>query len=242
MDFEVWAETDVGLKRKANEDSILVDERLGLFVVADGMGGHKGGDVASNIAVRTAQEILHKRAEFGRISPESLIRKIYKEASARIYKKGHVDSPELKDMGTTMVLGILVRDQLYIGNVGDSRCYLYRNGNLWQLTVDHSFVHEQVRAGMITEEEAETVAGKNVITKSVGYEESVEPDIIVRTVRPNEQYLFCSDGLSGLVSGPDITKLFQADKPSKFVAKSISLAKKGGGDDNISSVLLRILP
>ena len=155
MAFEIWGQTDVGLRRTANEDSILIDKELGLFIVADGMGGHEGGEVASNIAVHTVQEIVNSYHVIGKpISPESLIRKCYSEASARIYHRGHVQNPELMGMGTTMVMGLLKDDHLYIGNVGDSRCYMMKDGDFWQLTEDHSLINEQVRAGIIQPEEA----------------------------------------------------------------------------------------
>lgn len=239
MDFKVWAQTDVGLKREANEDSILVDESLGLFVVADGMGGHEGGEVASDIAVKTAQELVKNKYQFGKISPENLLRKIYEVASARIFRKGNVENPELMGMGTTMVMGLFHNGHLYIGNVGDSRCYLFTDNKFWQLTADHSLVHEQIRAGLIREEDAETVAGKNVITKSVGFEEEVEPDIIVREVKKGELYLFCSDGLTGMVTDTKLCETLKEMKPSKAIDQCITLAKKGGGDDNISVVLVK---
>jgi len=240
MDFEVWAQTDVGLKREGNEDSILVDERLGLFVVADGMGGHEGGEVASHLAVMTAQELVQNSVQFGKITPENLIKKIFQISSERIYRKGRSNNDALKGMGTTMVLGLLYKGKLYIGNVGDSRCYLFRDDKLWRLTADHSLVHEQVRAGLIREEDAESVAGKNVITRSVGFEESVDADVIVREVQSGEIYLLCSDGLSGLVPDDQLSTLLSKTKPQKWVSKSISMAKKAGGDDNISVIIIKI--
>lgn len=241
MNFEVWGQTDVGLRRSLNEDSILIDRELGLFIVADGMGGHEGGEVASNIAVHTVQEIVRSYHVIGReISPESLIRKCYSEASARIFHRGHVQNPELMGMGTTMVMGLIRNNQLFIGNVGDSRCYMFKEGNMWQLTEDHSLVNEQIRAGVIQPEEAEHVSGKNVITRSVGFERIVEPDVLSREMAPGEMYFLCSDGLTGMATDQQLLGLLNNHKPAEFVSKGIEAAKAGGGDDNISVLLIKI--
>lgn len=241
MSFEIWGQTDVGLKRTLNEDSILIDKDLGLFVVADGMGGHEGGEVASSLAVHTVQEIVNSYHVIGKaITPENLIRKCFSEASARIYHRGHVENPELMGMGTTMVMGLLKGDELYIGNVGDSRCYMFHDNDLWQLTEDHSLVNEQIRAGVIQPEEAEYMTGKNVITRSVGFERVVEPDILSRKVNPGEQFIFCSDGLTGMATDEQLLELLKRDEPQNFVRMGIDAAKKGGGDDNISVILLKI--
>lgn len=241
MKFDVWGQTDVGLRRQLNEDSISIDRDLGLFVVADGMGGHEGGEVASNIAVRTTHEIIQSYSIIGKkISPEDLLRKCYTEACARIFHKGNVENLELMGMGTTMVMGLLSGDHLYIGNVGDSRAYLEKDGDLWQITEDHSWVNEQIKAGVITPEEAEHVSGKNVITRSVGFEKNVTPDIFSRKVEPGEKYLFCSDGLCGLINDKKISDLIAKNAPADVVHKCIDAAKAAGGDDNISIVLLKI--
>ncbi|MCB0412245.1 MAG: serine/threonine-protein phosphatase, partial [Bdellovibrionales bacterium] len=154
MEFEVWAQTDVGLKREINQDSILVDKRLKLFIVADGMGGHKGGEVASALAVETVQESIRESGEEPRVPPRKIISDAYRAASAKIHKKSTLENPELFGMGTTMVGIWGVRNKLFIANVGDSRAYLYADKHLWQLTEDHSLINEQVKAGVISEEEA----------------------------------------------------------------------------------------
>lgn len=240
MQLDIWAQTDVGLKREANEDSILIDKNIGLFIVADGMGGHEGGEVASALAVQTVQKILKNKNNFKeKLTPEGLLKKAYREASYQIYHKGHVTNPELMGMGTTMVLGYLVKSKLYIANVGDSRGYLFRDSNLWQLTEDHSLVNEQVKAGLITEDDMENVVGKNVITRSVGYEVELEVDIHYRVVNAGDIYLFCSDGLSGMVPFSLILDTIKHTPSEKVVPKLINLAKKGGGDDNISVILIK---
>src|SRR5512135_1422858 len=134
MKFEVAAQTDVGLKREINQDSILVDHDLGLFVVADGMGGHRGGEVASALAVETIQEYVRGHSAEIASSPQKVLMAAYREASSRIHRKSTVDSPDLMGMGTTMVAFLNVGNKAYIANVGDSRAYLFRAPYIWQLT------------------------------------------------------------------------------------------------------------
>lgn len=240
MRFEVWAQTDVGLKREINQDAILVDHELNLFVVADGMGGHKGGEVASALAVETVQEVIAKRRGEPKLQPRKILQDAYREASSRIHNKSTNESPELMGMGTTMVLMWEYRDRLYVGNVGDSRAYLFHASRLWQLTEDHSLINEQVRAGVISEEDAPHVMGRNVITRSVGFEKEVSVDVFEREPQGEELYILCSDGLCGLVLPEQLEAIFQTTAPEEVVAKCINEAKAAGGDDNISVIVIRI--
>jgi protein phosphatase len=240
MRYEVWAQTDVGLKRDINQDAILVDVDLNLYVVADGMGGHKGGEVASALAVEVVQELIKRRMSETRPVPRKILADAYREASSKIFQKSVFENPELMGMGTTMVLLWAYKDKLYIGNVGDSRAYLFRSPNqLWQLTDDHSLINEQVKAGVITEEEAPHVIGRNVITRSVGFEKEVSVDVLEREPLPDDLYLLCSDGLSGLVGNAQIARIISENPPEEVIAKFIKAAKEAGGDDNISAILLR---
>lgn len=239
MQFDVWAQTDVGLKRDINQDAILVDHDLNLFIVADGMGGHKGGEVASALAVETVQEVVHKRRSDAKVSPRKVLAEAYREASSRIHHKSTFESPELMGMGTTMVLLWEYRGRMYVGNVGDSRAYLFQKPHLWQLTEDHSLINEQVRAGVISEEEAPHVVGRNVITRSVGFEKDVMVDVLEREPQPGEFYLLCSDGLSGLVAPERLVEILTSTPPEDLVAKCIKEAKMAGGDDNISVIIIR---
>ncbi len=238
MRFDVWAQTDVGLKRDINQDAILVDHDLNLFVVADGMGGHKGGEVASAIAVETVQEMLQRRVKEAKLSPRKVLAEAYREASSRIHHKSTFESPELMGMGTTMVLFWEHRGRIYIGNVGDSRAYLISNRKMWQLTEDHSLINEQVRAGMISEEDAPHVVGRNVITRSVGFEKDVMVDVLEREPQAGERYLLCSDGLSGLVPSERLAAILDSTPPEEIVAQCIKEAKAAGGDDNISVIVI----
>jgi protein phosphatase len=241
MAFEVWGQTDVGLKRDINQDSILVDKNISLFVVADGMGGHRGGEVASAMAVETVQEIVEEQINSGqKLNPREVLKKAYREASRRIYHKSTRENPELMGMGTTMVLAFIHENKMYIGNVGDSRAYLFKDNNFWQVTEDHSLVNEQIRAGILDPNNPDSMVGRNVITRSVGFEESVDVDIVEREIVPGELYLFCSDGLCGLVANEKVADICRKNSPQQIVQKCIDEAKRAGGDDNISVVVVKI--
>ncbi len=242
MRFEVWAQTDVGLKREINQDAILVDHDLNLFIVADGMGGHKGGEVASALAVETVQEAIGKRRAEVKATPRKVLQEAYREASGRIHHKSTYESPELMGMGTTMVLLWEFKKRVYVANVGDSRAYVFRQNHLWQMTEDHSLINEQVRAGVISEEDAPNVMGRNVITRSVGYERDVNVDVLEREPLPGDVYLLCSDGLCGLVTPQNLQTILRTTQPEDIVGRCIKEAKAAGGDDNISVIVIRPRP
>lgn len=231
--------TDVGLKREINQDSILVDYELGLFIVADGMGGHRGGEVASALAVETLQDFLKRHWGELKKSPKRILVEAYREASARIHHKSTVDSPELMGMGTTMVVFLILDNKAYIANVGDSRVYLSREGNLWQLTEDHSLINEQIKAGMV-EEESNNLVGRNVITRSVGFEREVVADVIERHLQSEDLYIICSDGLSSLIPNKKIAECCQKGHVKEIGQRCIAEAKKAGGDDNVSVIVIKV--
>lgn len=238
MKLDVFALSDVGLKRNNNQDSYLIDESLGLYIVADGMGGHKGGEVASALAVQTVQDVVKQSYENDRgMNPEDLLRKAYLEASQRIYDKSEKE-PALKGMGTTMVVALHRDETLYVGNVGDSRCYLFTQTGLWQITEDHSLLAEQLRAGLVREDQIDKFSGKNVITRSVGYERDIQCDTIRRTLAPNDKFVICSDGLSGMVSDTRLYDIFMSVPSEKLVQRFVQEAKWNGGDDNVTALVL----
>ena len=241
MRLQAWCQTDVGLRRERNEDSFLIDESLGLFLVADGMGGHRGGEIASSLAVQTVREHVLDRTENARKpSPRVLLNDAYREASHRIYDESHRDSvDDLHGMGTTLVAIYQNGETVYIANVGDSRAYLFTQSNLWQLTEDHSLVNEQLRAGLIREKDIATFAAKNVITRSVGYEREVTCDILERNLQAGDLLLVCTDGLHGLVSDARIAEICRETEHSKIVPLCIEEAKRNGGDDNVTVLILR---
>jgi len=237
MKFDSWYLTDRGLRRESNQDSCLINKELALFVVADGMGGHTGGEVASSMAVETVEEVM-LQPDAQQKSPRELILNCYEEASRRIFDKAANERPELAGMGTTMVIAYVRGKHLYIGNVGDSRCYLFKKPNLWQITEDHSLINEQLRAGVMSEEQVRQFVGRNVITRSVGYERDVYPDIIEREIYSGEIFLICSDGLSSLVEDAQISEILNQNTPDKAVKACVEQALANGGDDNVTVMLI----
>jgi protein phosphatase len=236
MKFQCWCLTDKGLKRAGNQDSFLIDERLGIFVVADGVGGHMGGEVASALAVETVREVMgHPKAND--FQPKQVLMQAYEEASHRIFDRATQET-RLNGMGTTMVMGYIRNSHLYIANVGDSRAYLFRKPYVWQLTEDHSLINEQVRLGLLTEEQAHKVIGKNVITRSVGFERDVFPDVIEREISEGDVYIFCSDGLSGMITDEKILQIMSDNPVEKTAEILIQQALEHGGEDNVTVLVL----
>jgi serine/threonine protein phosphatase PrpC len=236
MKPQVYFLTDTGARRESNQDSCLANEGLGLYVVADGMGGHSGGEVASLMAVKTVEDVV-SNPDFESLSPREIISKAYQDASQRIFDRA-AEAVELSGMGTTMVLALLRANRMYAANVGDSRIYLFKKPFLWQITEDHSLINEQIRAGVLNLEDARHFVGRNVITRSVGYERFVLPDIIEREVYPGETYLLCSDGLSGLVTDPKICEILVKNSPDKVPQVCVQQAIENGGDDNVTVMVV----
>ncbi len=234
-----WVKTDPGLKRANNQDSFLLEKNLGIFIVADGMGGHKGGEIASAMACASVKDVFNNPNN-QHLSPRELLRFSYGEASNRIFEHAK-ENPDLNGMGTTMVMSHINKNTLYIANVGDSRCYLIRNNMMWQLTEDHSLINEQIRAGILTPEQAHKMVAKNVITRSVGFERDVACDVLERPISVGETYLFCSDGLHGLVSDKRICEIINKNSPELVAHILIEEAKVNGGDDNITVLILKIV-
>jgi protein phosphatase len=246
------ARTDLGRKRTLNEDSYVVAPEHGLFVVADGMGGHAAGEVASAMAVQTMGQFFEATNTGEEITwpfeiDENLpiqankLKTAIRLANRQIHRSA-IEQHRLEGMGTTIVGVAVVPDQslLCIGHVGDSRAYLIREGELWGLTTDHSWVNVQVMLGQITEEEARYHPMKNIITRALGTKEDVEVDISVRELYPGDYILLCSDGLSGMVDEKDILQSVLARKEDleKTTEDLIRRANAHGGDDNITVVLL----
>lgn len=238
MKANAWFITDKGCRRDSNQDSCYLNKEIGVYVVADGMGGHSGGEVASSIAVQTMEELL-KKPDAKNIPPREILQRSYEESSRRIFDKAAYDNPELSGMGTTMVSAYVRGNTLYIGNVGDSRCYLFRKPFLWQITEDHSLINEQIRAGLLSEEQAKHFVGRNVITRSVGYEREVHPDIVEREIVPGDIYILCSDGLSGLVDDTELTKILNETPPDHMASICTERALANGGDDNVTVLVLQ---
>ncbi len=239
MGIEAFCKTDIGRSRQSNQDSFLVNQDLGLFVVADGMGGHSGGEVASAVAVESVEDVI-ARPPKENLSPRELLTHAYSEASRRIFDKAAYERPELLGMGTTMVMLHRFGNSMYICNVGDSRCYLFRNHHLWQVTEDHSLVNEQLRAGLINEDQVKNFVGRNVITRSVGYEREVIVDVYERPLTKGDVFLLCSDGLSGMITDQKISEILSSNSPEKATAACIENALTNGGLDNVTVLIVAI--
>tara|TARA_B100001094_G_C17991733_1_gene700557 strand:+ start:67 stop:873 length:807 start_codon:yes stop_codon:yes gene_type:complete len=239
--------TDIGRVRSTNQDSLSMDKDRGLYIVADGMGGHAGGEIASKLAIEKITEYIdqninafEQRAQNNHPDPTlyGILAAAVNHASGRIYEHA-LEEPHLKGMGTTATAVKIIDNQVYCAHVGDSRLYLYRSGFLFQLTNDHSLVHEQLRAGFITEEEAESHHLKNVITRSVGYQEEEDVDTLSFPVEMNDLLILCSDGLYGKVSDIEISGICK----SQGLASGphlVELANNRGGEDNITVIMLKI--
>ncbi|HEU5199064.1 MAG TPA: Stp1/IreP family PP2C-type Ser/Thr phosphatase [Ktedonobacterales bacterium] len=244
--LEVAELTDVGRRRDSNEDNLtrlvpkdpkLMDQKGAIFVVADGMGGHAAGEVASEIAVETIREEYYDSASED--VAEALLRAI-KQANQVIYERA-TEQAGRAGMGTTCVAVVARGGVAYIANVGDSRVYLIRDGQIRQVTNDHSWVAEQVRAGMLTEEQARTHAHRNVITRALGTQPEVDADLFIEPIQDGDLFLLCSDGLSGPVPDPDLNRIVLAGSPQEAVRDLIAQANEQGGPDNITAVLIHVL-
>lgn len=240
MKILAYAKTDVGRKRKINQDSVLVNNKHHIYAVADGMGGHKGGEVASAMAIEAIQEVLSvERRATGSLDVN--IETAYRLANERIYSKSHDPGfTDLEGMGTTLVALVATEKHIFISNVGDSRAYLFSDNKLWQVTEDHSLVQEQFRAGLVNSGNAAENVGKNVITRSVGYESYVKADVIYRDYVPGEIYLLCSDGLSGLISDHEIAKIIAENPLEKVATICVEKANEAGGSDNITCLVVSL--
>jgi len=244
--FRSSARTDVGMKRDHNEDSFLVNEDIGLYVVCDGMGGHAGGETASRLAVQTIEKELisaklriddpfSAKASLPESPLAGVLREAVEGACAAVFRSSRAN-PELAGMGTTCISLLVQGDHAIVGHVGDSRAYLVRDGQVWQLSEDHSLVNEQVRAGLLTEEEAKHSRLKNIITRSVGFEEDVLVDVVGVETRSGDKFLLCSDGLSNLIDNDEIRDALVQTELDQVPEMLIQLANSRGGDDNITVI------
>ena len=253
--IDAFGLTDVGRKRKHNEDAFSLEREEGLFIVADGMGGHAAGEVAAKITVETIGEFIaatrqkeeatwpfkyNHELQFNSNRLAIAIEKANERVMSAVAAQ-----PWLKGMGTTVVAGLLNEKILSLAHVGDSRAYLYRSGELSRLTDDHSWVHEQVSAGILTEDEAKTHPLKNVVTRALGGGPSVSPDLREMEFTPGDAFLFCSDGLTTMLSDEEIRDVVAAaeEKDAKGLCQDlVDLANEKGGVDNITVVFVKVDP
>ena len=238
--MRIYSATDVGQKRKMNQDYVFVSEGPvgnlpNLFTVADGMGGHNAGDYASSHAVRILVDEIREDADY---NPVKVIRHAIETANTEIRNRAQEDE-NLRGMGTTMVVATIVDQYAYVANVGDSRLYVIQDG-IHQITRDHSLVQEMVRMGEITAEEARNHPDKNIITRALGAERTVDIDFFDLKLEPDSTILMCSDGLSNMVEDSEIEKIIlnQTEELPQKGERLLREANRNGGKDNIAVILV----
>jgi len=244
--------TDPGRVRDHNEDCIESRPEIGLFVLADGMGGYNAGEVASGMATSLISDGLqeawqpHEVERMGRDEAKSLSERLINEQIARangaIYTTSQ-NNPECAGMGTTLVVTLFHDNFLTVAHIGDSRLYRLRGESMEQVTRDHSLLQEQLDSGLITPEEAKLSQNKNLVTRALGIDPTVEPEIHVYETQPDDTYLLCSDGLSDMVEDEEIrlTLLTLKTNPTLTVQQLVQAANDNGGRDNISAMLIRVV-
>ncbi len=252
--LQSWGLTDVGMKRRLNEDVFLVDVDSGVYLVADGMGGHAAGEVASRLAADEIDRIVSTRAQLKvETWPEhwrtdisttaNLVVDAVREAHRHVTNAVARDA-ELKGMGTTVVVASHQdnSDRLAICHVGDSRCYLFREGRIRVLTNDHSWVHEQITAGLLTEESARSHPLKNVVTQALGGSSEPLPDVFELRLMDGDIVLLCSDGLNSMLADSQIEDILKQGGTLEGIAENLVVAaNESGGNDNVTVVLLKAL-
>lgn len=249
--LEIVSKSDPGRVRSHNEDSVAFDASVGLVVLADGMGGYNAGEVASGIAVSVmSTEIKHHLQS---VSPEEqdafsgedagvvLLRDNLQKANASIFHAAE-SQPQYSGMGTTIVSALFYDNRVAVAHVGDSRMYRLRGEIFEAITRDHSLLQEQIDSGMISKEDARTSRNKNLVTRAVGIDAEVEPEVHVYDVQVGDIYLFCSDGLNDMVEDGEIGATLQILKANLPLAATelIQLANDNGGRDNVSVILVKV--
>lgn len=243
MQLSVAAGTDVGRIRAGNEDSLYADadQERGLFIVADGMGGHAAGEVASEMAVQiVARELVDVR-DLNHHDAGARMADALRLANRAIYERT-IQEADKQGMGTTASCVLMGQGRYIIGHIGDSRVYLLRDGELRQITKDHSYVQEQVDAGFLTPEQARFHPYSNVITRCVGANAAVEADVLTGELQAGDLYLVASDGLTGMVEDPQLKKILESRQtPGRMVDAMITEANRRGGLDNITAIVVQVI-
>ncbi len=251
MHIAVGAKTDVGLKRLHNEDNLCVDPEAGLYVVCDGMGGRNAGEVASRLAVAIIQKHIHEARQNANLPMVGVSDRQFSPLTNRLASAIRLANQAIRDaakkqadqegMGTTVVSAMLNGQVLSIAHVGDSRLYLIRGDTIKPLTADHSLVAEQVRRGMLTEEEAERSPQKNIITRALGIDDAVDVELDEIPLMPEDRMLLCSDGLTRGVKPAEILDVIRREKdPQAAAERLVERANAAGGLDNTTVILVSI--
>jgi PPM family protein phosphatase len=244
MSVKAFALSDVGKRRESNEDSFLVEQGQGLFAVADGMGGHAAGEVASRLAIETLKEASDRDTPGRSLGTTdeagNWLRDAVVEANRRIWESIRVHE-ERRGMGTTVVALLRAGDDAIIGHVGDSRIYLLRGGTLHRMTSDHSWVNEQVKLGLLSDDEAQRHPMRNIVTRALGSRPDVVVDLVTAGVLPGDVFVLCSDGLNTMLTDDEIRELLERhrDDPEAASTALVHGANLRGGEDNVTVVVIR---
>ncbi|MBM3789024.1 MAG: Stp1/IreP family PP2C-type Ser/Thr phosphatase [Acidobacteria bacterium] len=249
--IESYGRTDIGRRRSINQDCVFFDDQAGLYIVADGMGGHSGGEVASRLAVGVVSAFVLKKRHTDQSSwPYGIdpgfsyngncLRTAIMLANAKVWEQGARD-PDLAGMGTTIVVALAEEGSLTIASAGDSRAYRIREGAIDQITTDDSWVQDALDKGVLTREQLRNHAMKNVITRAVGSSEAIQPRMVEERLQDGDTYLFCSDGLHGMLQDSEILRITLAARGDLrgAVAELVAAANSSGGKDNISALMFR---
>lgn len=244
MPYKIWADglTDIGL-RQNNEDVWFVLPTENLFVIADGMGGHQAGEVASQETVNTLcslfQASIAENSHDSLEEAETILVNLLQQVNDKIYKMGRANG-KLKGMGTTVCCVWIVPGGVVYAHVGDSRIYRFRHNKIEQLTQDHSLLQELIEMGQINEDQAERFVYKNIITKAIGTEPIVQPTVHTDYLIHNDLFLMCTDGLSDMISAEEIESIMIEEEKENIVKRLVRLAKNRGGHDNITALLIQV--
>lgn len=238
----VFAKSDVGKVREMNQDFYYIskpEDKLQIFIVADGMGGYKGGEIASRLAVETSKNYIINNfdsIEHDRESILKLVKSAIEYANLVVYEKSK-ESQDLENMGTTIDICLIIGNKVYIGHVGDSRVYRKRRDFFRKLTTDHSYVQKLVSDGTITKEEAYNHPKKNMLIKALGCSSYVEPDVMVKGFLKDDVLLMCSDGLTNMLKDEKIVEIIN-ENPEKACNILVDKANEQGGYDNITAIII----
>ncbi len=227
--------TDIGLVRQKNEDSFLIDEKAGLFVVCDGMGGHRAGEVASGLTIDTFKQNKYKKKS----DPGQHLIDVIRQANTQIYEMGQ-NTPEFYEMGTTVTAALITDNLLTVANVGDSSLFLIRNAEITKLTHDHTVAEQMVADGVLHRDDVRSNSYNHVLTRAVGIETDIDIDIFEQELLTDDLILLCSDGLTDMLTVTEVGDVFNGNKHNieQIARQLLTRALHNGGNDNITIVLI----
>lgn len=241
--MKIFTKTDIGKTRSMNQDSLYISENIAglqICILADGMGGYKGGEIASKVAVTAVSKYLIEK--FDQIQKDKnsildLLEDAINFANSAIYEESEQDE-ELQDMGTTLEVMLIYKQKVYIGHVGDSRIYRIRKNNMKKITTDHSYVEKLIQDGEITREESYNHPKKNLLIKALGTDPEVEPDLIYTVLNKNDMLIICSDGLTNMIPESEILDIALNNSPENVADVLVDSANEAGGLDNITVIFV----